>query len=464
MSQSDLVIRGRRVVTPEGTHPASVHVEGGVIRAVASFDDVPDGARLVEAGEMVVMPGLVDTHVHINEPGRTDWEGFETATRAAAAGGVTTLVEMPLNSRPPTTTVEGLERKIEAARGQCSVDVGFWAGVVPGNTSELQRLHERGVLGFKCFLVPSGVDEFPHVEEEDLRAAMTELARLDALLIVHAEVPGPIEDALEQGGDNNASDPRSYKLSCARARARRKTRPSIWSYARRARRAHALTSFIIRRRTRLRIYVARAPKDCGSRSRRARIISSSLSEEVPDGATEFKCCPPIRESENREKLWAALNEGLIDMVVSDHSPAPPEMKCLETGNFLEAWGGISSLQLRLAVMWTLAQERNFSIDQLARLLSEAPARLVGLEHRKGAIRAGCDADLVIWNRTRHLKSKHTCFTINTSLRPTWVESCAGASKQLTCGAKKFMTAASSRKLLRARFSCEETFDGFCRAD
>ncbi len=397
MSQSDLVIRGRRVVTPEGTHPASVHVEGGVIRAVASFDDVPEGSRLVEAGEMVVMPGLVDTHVHINEPGRTDWEGFETATRAAAAGGVTTLVEMPLNSRPPTTTVEGLERKIEAARGQCSVDLGFWAGVVPGNTSELQRLHERGVLGFKCFLVPSGVDEFPHVEEEDLRAAMTELARLDALLIVHAEVPGPIEDALEHGGDSNASDPRSYE-TFLRSRPREAENEAVNLVIRTARETGARAHI-----------VHHSSSDALENLRRARAEGLRLtvetcphylffaSEEVPDGATEFKCCPPIRESENREKLWAALNEGLIDMVVSDHSPAPPAMKCLETGNFLEAWGGISSLQLRLAVMWTLAQERNISIDRLARLLSEAPARLVGLEHRKGAIRAGCDADLVIWN-------------------------------------------------------------------
>ncbi len=397
MFQSDLVIRGRRVVTPEGTHPASVHVEDGVIRAVASFDDVPDGARLVEAGEMVVMPGLVDTHVHINEPGRTDWEGFETATRAAAAGGVTTLVEMPLNSRPPTTTVEGLERKIEAARGQCSVDVGFWAGVVPGNTSELQRLHERGVLGFKCFLVPSGVDEFPHVEEEDLHAAMTELARLDALLIVHAEVPGPIEDALEHGSVDGASDPRSYE-TFLRSRPREAENEAVNLVIRTARETGARAHI-----------VHHSSSDALENLRRARAEGLRLtvetcphylffaSEEVPDGATEFKCCPPIRESENREKLWAALREGLIDMVVSDHSPAPPAMKCLETGNFLEAWGGISSLQLRLAVMWTLAQERNFSIDQLARLLSEAPARLVGLENRKGAIREGLDADLVIWN-------------------------------------------------------------------
>src|SRR2546421_10499622 len=210
MNAPELVIRGRRVVLPDAVASAAVHVRDGRIVAVNSFDDVPRDCELIEADdEAVVAPGLVDTHVHINEPGRTEWEGFATATRAAVAGGVTTLVEMPLNSVPATTTLAGLKTKLAAAHEQCFVDVGFWGGVVPGNTDELARMHAAGVVGFKCFLVPSGVDEFPHVTEADLRTAMPELARLGALLIVHAELPAPIEAALAEE-ERTAADPRCY--------------------------------------------------------------------------------------------------------------------------------------------------------------------------------------------------------------------------------------------------------------
>lgn len=342
------------------------------------------------------MPGLVDTHVHINEPGRTDWEGFETATRAAAAGGVTTLVEMPLNSIPPTTTLAGLRAKLSAARGKCHIDVGFWGGVVPGNLEELRPLFDAGVVGFKCFLVHSGVDEFPNVTEADLRRAMPLLTRLGALLIVHAELPGPIEKASSEETGMEESDPRRYE-TFLRSRPRAAEDQAV----------ALITNLSRELKTRVHV-VHHSSSDALPQLRRARAENVPLTletcphylsfaaEDVPDGATEFKCCPPIREGENREKLWDALAEGLIDMVVSDHSPCPPEMKRQSEGDFMQAWGGISSLQLRLPVMWTRARERGYSINHLVEWLTRAPARLVRLDKRKGAISAGYDADIVIW--------------------------------------------------------------------
>src|SRR6266404_3273022 len=376
---AELVIRGRRVVTENEIGPASVHVRHGYISSISIFDDVPSGCDLIEAGEgSIVMPGLVDTHVHVNEPGRTDWEGFATATRAAAAGGVTTIVDMPLNSIPATTTLAGLKAKLEAASGKCSVDVAFWGGVVPGNTGELAELWEAGVVGFKCFLVHSGVDEFPNVTEKDLRAAMPELARLGATLIVHAELPGPIEAACGQTSAGKIE--RTYAV------------------------------FLRSRQTGCRVHIVHhSSADALPMLREAKASGVAITaetcphylhfaaEEIRDGATEFKCCPPIRERENREQLWDALRDGTIDMVVSDHSPCPPEMKLPEPGDFTKAWGGISSLQLRLPVMWTEAKKRGFTISQIAEWLCRAPAKLVGVDRRKGAIAVGYDADIVIWN-------------------------------------------------------------------
>ncbi|MDT4896895.1 MAG: allantoinase [Acidobacteriota bacterium] len=352
---------------------------------------------MIDAGETsVLMPGLVDTHVHVNEPGRTEWEGFQSATRSAAAGGVTTIVEMPLNSIPPTTTLENFQAKLAAAEGQCAVDVGFWGGVVPRNVQELSRLFDAGVLGFKCFLVHSGVDEFPNVTETDLREAMPELTRLGAVLIVHAEVPEAIDEALKEAGET-LSEPRKYS-TFLKSRPREAENEAIRLMIRLSREMG----------TRVHI-VHHSSSDALPALRQARAEGLPLTietcphylsfaaEDIPDGATEFKCCPPVRERENREELWSALDEGLIEMIVSDHSPCPPGMKCLGTGNFLEAWGGISSLQLRLPIMWTQGSERGYSINHLAEWLCRAPARLVELDKRKGAIAAGFDADLVVWN-------------------------------------------------------------------
>jgi len=384
----DLVVRGDRVVTPDGVHPAAVHVAAGVIRAVTGPGEVPTGAPVVEAGEAVVLPGLVDTHVHVNEPGRTDWEGFATATRAAAAGGVTTIVDMPLNSVPPTTTVAGLAAKRAAAAGSCWVDVGFWGGAVPGNTADLAALDADGVLGFKCFLVDSGVEEFPALDGAGLDAALAALAPLDALLLAHAEDPAELRAP--------AGDPRRHATWLD-------SRPA----AAEERAVAALLAAAARHGTRVHVVHLSAasalPAIAAARAAGQRVTTETCphyltlaAEDVPDGATACKCAPPIRGADNRDGLWAGLADGTIDLVVSDHSPSPPEGKRLDTGDFLGAWGGISSLQLGLPVVWTAASARGFGLDDLARWMAAAPACLVGLD-AKGAIAPGRDADLVLFD-------------------------------------------------------------------
>lgn len=389
------VFRGRRVVLPDGVRPASVVVRRGVIAAVGAYDDhAAEGAPTVDAGDALLMPGLVDTHVHANEPGRTHWEGFASATRAAAAGGVTTIVEMPLNSIPATTSADALRQKVGAAEGRVRVDVGFWGGVVPGNAAELRPLWQAGAWGFKCFLVPSGVDEFQGVGEADLRAAMPILAEMGAPLLVHAEVPGPIERAAAECA---ALDPRAY-ASYLRSRP-----PAAETEA---------VELVIRlcRQFGTRVHIVHlATTDALPLLRRARAEGLPVTvetcphylrfcaEQIADGATAWKCAPPIRERAVREGLWDALAAGDIDLVASDHSPCPPEMKGMDGGDFFAAWGGIASLQLGLPVMWTQARRRGMGIESIARWMSEAPARLAGLAHRKGAIAAGRDADLVVFD-------------------------------------------------------------------
>lgn len=403
------IVRGNRVVTPAGTGPAAVHVRDGVIVAVSARNVSPADWPVFDAGNSVVMPGLVDTHVHTNEPGRSEWEGFSAATRAAAAGGITTLADMPLNSIPATTTAKALEAKRSAARTNCWVDVGFWGGLVPGKTPELRRLHDAGVLGFKCFLVPSGVDEFAHISEAELRTALAELQPLGALLAVHAELPGPIEAALGAQRQCGCADPRKY-ATFLHSRPREAENQAISLLISLLREIKRMGSKSSGSRAGLRLHVVHlSSADALPLLRAARAEGLPLSaetcphylclaaEDIPDGATEFKCAPPIRERENSDQLWAALKENLIQMVVTDHSPCPPAMKHKESGDFLRAWGGISSLELRLPLMWTAAHQRGFDFEHLSRWLCTAPAALVGLQDRKGAIRAGCDADFVIWD-------------------------------------------------------------------
>ena len=401
------VIRSKRVVTPEGVMAATVHIRNGKITAVRGHDDLPSGANVHEVCNSVVMPGLVDTHVHINEPGRTDWEGFETATRAAAAGGVTTLIDMPLNCIPATTTVAALEAKRTAARKKCWVNVGFWGGVVPGNSGELRALGRAGVFGFKCFLVPSGVPDFENASESDLRTALPKLAAMDLPLLVHSELPGPIEAAAAK------ADPTKYK-TWLRARPPGAETEAIKMLVRLAREFKAQIH-IVHLSSELSVpLIRRAKKEgLGITAETCPHYLFFVSGSIPDGLTQYKCAPPIRDARNNSALWAALAKNTIDLVVSDHSPSPPAMKCFKTGDFLKAWGGISSLQFGLPAMWTKLCERNYSLEQLAHWMCSGPARLAGLETRKGSIAPGYDADMVIWNpekrfvvRPRMLYQRH----------------------------------------------------------
>jgi allantoinase len=382
---SGLVVRARRVILPPGERAAAVHTEDGRIIAVTPFDQAPASAVTLTDDE-VLLPGLVDSHVHVNEPGRTEWEGFASATRAAAAGGITTIVDMPLNSIPPTTTVEALHVKRAAAKGQVSTDVAFWGGAVPGNLADLRPLHEAGVVGFKCFLLDSGVPEFPPLDEAGLRAALTELAAVDGLLIAHAEDADAIAAAPEPSGPSYAgflaSRPGSAEelaigrlIACARAAGARAHVVHLSD-------ADALPLLRTARAEGVRITVETCPH-----------YLSFAAEDVPDGGTQYKCCPPIRAARHRAALWAALHDGDIDLVVSDHSPCTPELKRLDVGDFGLAWGGIASLQVALPAVWTGARERGIGLDEVARWMAEAPAGLAGLPG-KGVIAVGKDADLV----------------------------------------------------------------------
>ena len=383
------IVRSRRVVTPEGVRPAAVHIRDGIIRRVADWDDAPRDAIIDDVGDLVLMPGLVDTHVHINEPGRTEWEGFESATRAAAAGGVTTLLDMPLNSIPATTSMGGLAAKRAAARGKCAVDVGFIGGVIPGNTHQLAPLRSAGVLAFKCFLVDSGVDEFPGVHENDLRDAFPVLATLGVPLMVHAEHPAHIVTPPAGGSTSYALYLASRPAAAERAAIEMIVRLVEW----------CRVSVHI-------VHLSSADGLAAVRDARVRGLPISAetcphyltfsADEIQDRATEYKCAPPIRAAPERDALWQGLHDGDIDMVVSDHSPAPPALKN-GAGDFFAAWGGIASLQLGWPAMWTAAAARGVGLGELARWMCVGPATLVGLGRRKGLIAAGRDADMVVWD-------------------------------------------------------------------
>lgn len=383
----------KRIVTPDGVRAGAVLVEGERIRAVVPIDEAPPDARAQDFGEAAILPGLVDSHVHINEPGRTEWEGFETGTRAAAAGGYTMLVDMPLNCLPATTSVEALEAKRAAARGKCRVDWAAWGGVVSDNQNDIEALARAGVLGFKCFLIHPGIDGFTMVTEQELRAALPHVARMGLPLLVHAELGGPVEAATAALRD---ADWKSYATYL-------KSRPDEAELSA----IRLLVSLC--REYRFRLHVVHLSTCEGLallRAARSEGLPVSVetcphylhfaAETIGDGATLCKCAPPVRGRENRERLWQGLREGVIDLVATDHSPCPPPMKKLDEGNFRTAWGGITSLSVALPVMWTEASARGFTLRDIARWMAEGPARLAGCDARKGRIAQGCDADFVVF--------------------------------------------------------------------
>lgn len=384
----------RRVVTPQGIRAAAVLVEDGRIVDLLPPGQLSTQIPANDFGDVAILPGLIDSHVHINEPGRTEWEGFRTATRAAAAGGYTLLVDMPLNCTPPTTTVAALEAKRKAANGQCAVDWMAWGGVVSDNQEHVEDLAAAGVPGFKCFLVHPGIDGFTMVTEPELRAALPHVARTGLPLLVHAELPGPVEAAARRlaGADWSkyptylASRPDEAELSAIRL---------LLSLCREFRfRLH-----IVHLSTSLALDMLRAAKLEGLpvSVETCPHYLHLCAEQISDGQSLFKCAPPIRGKENREKLWEGLREGVIDFVATDHSPCPPEMKRLDEGNFRTAWGGIASLSLALPLLWTELSRRGFTLAEIARWLAEGPAKLAGCESRKGRIAKEYDADFVVFD-------------------------------------------------------------------
>ena len=415
----------RRVVTKEGIRPAAILVEGETIREVAPAEQVPRGVEIHDFGNAAILPGLVDSHVHINEPGRTEWEGFSTATRAAAAGGYTSLVDMPLNCLPATTTVAALETKRKAAQGKCRVDWAAWGGVVKDNQGDIEALAAAGVMGFKCFLIHPGIDGFTMVREEDLRAALPHIARTGLPLLVHAELAGPIDAATERltnadwrcYGTYLQSRPDEAALLAIRLMLSLCQQYDFRLHIFHLSTARALPELRAARSEGLPLSVETCPH-----------YLHLVAENITDGATLSKCAPPIRSRENCETLWHGLKEGVIDLVVTDHSPCPPAMKQREEGSFRSAWGGISSLSVALPVMWTEGSRRGFTLLDIARWMAEGPARLAGFNQRKGRIAAGYDADLVVFDPEAEFEVTRECLHHQHPLSPYLGETLHGVVK------------------------------------
>ncbi|MBK8582429.1 MAG: allantoinase AllB [Flavobacteriales bacterium] len=389
-------LHSTRVLSPAGVVEATLILAEGQIKEVLVGKAQPEGIPYESVGNKVIMPGVIDAHVHINEPGRTEWEGFETATKAAAAGGTTTLIEMPLNASPVTTTAGALKLKLEAAKGKLHVNCGFYGGVIPTNIDYLDELLRSGVFGIKAFLTHSGIDEFPNVTEADLRRALPVLKKYDATLLVHCELEGRNPQPVTRQPVTKNNDHRSYGAYLS-------SRPSHWETDAIALMIRLSEEFDVHVHI---VHVSAAealPLIREAKKRGLRITAETCphylvfcAEDIPDGATEFKCAPPIRERANNELLWKALKDGTLDFVATDHSPAPPDIKEQQSGDFMKAWGGIAGLQFLLPAFWTGAKERGFSLEDVARLLCEHPASFLGLK-KKGRIAPGCDADLVIWD-------------------------------------------------------------------
>ena len=416
--RADLVVRSRRTLLPEGERPASVAVRDGTIVAVGDHATPPPADRRIDLGDTALLPGLVDTHVHVNEPGRTEWEGFATATRAAAAGGVTTIVDMPLNSLPPVTAPGALAAKRQAAAGRCFVDVGFWGGAVPGNTRALRPLHEMGAFGVKCFTADSGVPEFPPLSYAEMKEAFAQIAAFDGLVVVHAEDPGRLSAPTGPGYDAFlAARPPEAERAAVEQVIRLAAETGVRAHVLHLSAACCVALLAAARAAGIRVTAETCPH-----------YLTLSSAEIGPGATHAKCCPPIRDAANRDGLWRGLADGVIGCVVSDHSPCPPELK---RGGFDEAWGGICGLQLGLPAVWTSARERGHDLADVVRWMSAAPAALAGIPG-KGAIAVGNDADLVAFAadetftvdpaalRTRHRLTPYAGRELTGVVRATWL--------------------------------------------
>jgi allantoinase len=384
----------KRIVTPQGTRNGALLIEDGLIRAVCKPQEIPADAIVHDCGDDALLPGLVDTHVHINQPGRTEWEGFRTATRAAAAGGYTTLVDMPLNCLPETTTVAALEQKREAAAGECLVDWAAWGGAVADNQQHILPLARAGVLGFKCFLIYPGCDGFTMIDQQQLETALPFIAESGLPLLVHAELAGPIDAAVSRLRDADwtsyatylASRPDEAELQAIRLMIRLCRKYSFRLHIVHLSTASALAELSAARAEGLPITVETCPH-----------YLHFAAEDIALGDTLLKCAPPIRNKDNQQALWQGLRDGIISMIVTDHSPCPPEMKRLETGRFDLAWGGISSLSLALPVIYAECTNRGFTLNDVVRWMSSAPAALAGLGHRAGSIETGRDANFVVFD-------------------------------------------------------------------
>ena len=416
----DLVIRSTHVISDIGDRPAAVCVSDGRIVKIAAFDEVISAKKDITITGALI-PGLVDTHVHINEPGRTQWEGFESATKAAAAGGVTTVIDMPLNSIPPTTNVAALAVKKAAATGKCSVDVGFWGGSIPGNVSDLKGLHDEGVFGFKCFLLHSGVDEFPGSDLVDLTAALKELVTLDALMVVHAEDSIAIQKSIKPSS-------RSYSEFLA-SRPKGAENVAIAQLIEQARTIKGRVH-VLHLSSGDSLALIRSAKADGVRisAETCPHYLALTAEEIADGATQYKCCPPIRENINQDELWQGLKSGVIDLIVSDHSPCTEDLKIFDIGDFQQAWGGISSLQLGISIIWTQAREQDVSLWQVMKWMSQKPAELAGLE-RKGAIKVGMDADFAEFDTEAQFTVEPTALFHKNQITPYQGKTLQGKIKQ-----------------------------------
>ncbi len=429
MPASTIAIHSKRILLPDGTREATLFMEEGHITSIIDGLAMVEGVDLVEAGDRVVMPGIIDPHVHINEPGRTEWEGFDTACRAAVAGGITMLVDMPLNASPVTTTPAAFDEKLAAAAGQLHCDCGFWGGVVPGNEQEIEPLIDRGVLGFKAFLTHSGIDDFPNVTEADLRKVMPIIARHGLPLLVHCELES--ETAAPKDGDS-----RSYLRYLA-------SRPAKWeddaiALMIRLCEEYQCRTHIVHLSSASSIEPIRRAKQKGLplTVETAQHYLYFTAESIGDGKTYFKCAPPIRAKENNDRLWAALGEGVIDFVATDHSPAPPALKKADSGDFVTAWGGISSLQLALPVLWTAAEQRGFTPDHLLKWLCAAPALLAGESQRRGKIATGYRADLTIWDPGQSFRVEPQALYHRHKSSPYLDEDLHGVVEQTWLGGKK----------------------------